>query len=167
MPDQDQTTPIRSVDDSHTVARQNPAGESNASPLCHEVGPTFPVEDDCHALCTEMPIGCALFEVVTDEAGQVADLRFLEANRAFELATAGRRPIAAGMSVTEILPSASLETMETLSRVALSGLPCAFDNYVLEYDRWYEMRAFRPRVGRVAVLFQDITQRKSDELMLR
>jgi PAS domain S-box-containing protein len=124
-------------------------------------------ESDYRDFFNEMPAGCMLFETVVDEEGLVVNLRLLEANRAFERHTGTSSAAVTGKTLKELMPSISSERLGAIGEVALKGTSLVYDDHIPEYARWCEVQAFCPQHGRVAVLFQDITQRKSDELLLK
>jgi len=121
-------------------------------------------EEKYHSLFEEMNEGFALCELVRDGGGQVSDIRFAELNEAFEELIGVSRPEAEGRLAGEVLPGQENSFFATFERVAETGEPERIENYVPANDRWYEVHLF-PREGdTVAVLYDDITERKTEEL---
>ncbi|MFL6634879.1 MAG: PAS domain S-box protein [Massilia sp.] len=108
----------------------------------------------------------ALIEMIHDEAGNWVDYRFLEVNRAFERQT--RLADATGRCARALVPGLEQEVVDRYGRVAATGEPVRFECCVAGMDgAWYS--AYAARVGgagsrEVAVVFDDITERKRMEL---
>jgi PAS domain S-box-containing protein len=69
----------------------------------------------------------------------------------------------------EIAPQHEEHWFETYGRVALTGEPVRFENQASQLHRWYDVYAFRiaePVERKVAILFNDITERKQAEAKL-
>ncbi|HEU4780574.1 MAG TPA: ATP-binding protein [Steroidobacteraceae bacterium] len=112
--------------------------------------------------------GFCTIEVNFDEHGKAVDYRFLEVNPAFEKHTGIQN--AQGRLMREIAPDIESHWFETFGRVALTGESVRFENEAKPLGRHYEVNAYR--VGdsasrRVAILFNDITERKFSERKLR
>jgi signal transduction histidine kinase len=76
------------------------------------------------------------------------------------------RPAWPGRWVSEAVPGLERRWYETYGRIALSGKAERFENYAAPFNRWYDVFAFRtgePQERRVAILFNDITERKRAE----
>jgi signal transduction histidine kinase len=109
-----------------------------------------------------------LIEVVFDADARPVDLRFLEINPAFELQTGLKN--ARGRLVRELIPDLEAYWFEIYGQVALTGQPARFVNEAKPLNRWYSVSAYRvggPESGRIAVLFNDITEIKRAEQRLR
>jgi PAS domain S-box-containing protein len=110
--------------------------------------------------------GFCLIEMIADDAGAYVDYRFIEVNRAFERQT--RLPGATGRRARELVPDLEQDVIDRIGRVAATGEPVRFECCVAGMDgTWYT--AYAVRVGgegsrEVAVVFDDITERKRTEL---
>lgn len=107
-------------------------------------------------------------EVIFDDAGTAVDYVFVEANPAFE----GQTGLvdAVGKHMRELAPEHEEFWFETYGRIARTGVPERFENRAVALGRWYDVYAFRvdaPEDRRVAILFDDITDRKLAEESLR
>ncbi|PKN10160.1 MAG: hypothetical protein CVU70_03420, partial [Deltaproteobacteria bacterium HGW-Deltaproteobacteria-5] len=71
-----------------------------------------------------------------------------------------------GKCVREIFPQTGVYRLEKYGKVALTGEPASFEGYAKELNRHYQVNAFCPQKGQFAVLFTDITERKSMEAQL-
>lgn len=112
--------------------------------------------------------GFCIVEVLFDAAGKPCDYRFEEINPAFVRHTglAG----AAGKRIREMVPGHEQHWFDVYGQVALTGEPVRFENSAEALGRWYDVYAFRvgePEEHRVAILFNDISARRSMEQELR
>ncbi|MBD2115229.1 MULTISPECIES: PAS domain S-box protein [Cyanophyceae] len=108
--------------------------------------------------------GFCIIEVLFDATGNAFDYRFLEANAAFEKQTGLVDVI--GKTVREFAPKMESHWFELYGRIALTGVPERFENTAQELGRFYDVYAFRmgePQERKVAVLFNDISDRKRIE----
>lgn len=109
----------------------------------------------------------AIVQVKFDENDEPVDYRFLEANPAFERqAGVDLR----GKWVTEFAPDLERFWFETYGRVAKTGIPATFESYAQAFDRWFDVRAVRvgePEERQIAILFNDVTGRRTAQERLR
>ncbi len=124
-------------------------------------------ENDYRMLFESMLNGFALHEIICDEKGNPVDYRFLRVNPAFERLTGLRAADITGKTVLEILPDTEREWIDRYGAVALTMEPVSFENYHGGLRRHFEVTAFSPMKGQFAVLFNDVTERKSFESTLR
>jgi signal transduction histidine kinase len=111
--------------------------------------------------------GFCIIEVIFRDERPV-DYRFCEVNPAFVRQTGLKNAV--GRRVREMAPDLEQHWFDTYGAVAQTGEPTRFENRADELGRWYDVYAFRvgdPAAHRVAVLFNDITARRSMELELR
>lgn len=109
------------------------------------------------SLFDEMLDGFALHEIICDDAGKPIDYRFLEVNPAFTKMTGLTADMVLGKTVREVLPQLEASWIETYGRVALTGEPTDFVQYAAPLNRYYHVRAFSPRAGQFATVFEDVT----------
>ena len=120
------------------------------------------------SLFKNMPEGCALHEVVTDEQGRPIDYVFLDINPAFERLTGLRKADVVGRRLTEVLPGLEPFWFETYGRVAPSGEPVVFERELpAPLGRWYQVCAYQPGPGRFATIFLDVSAHHDLEKRLR
>ena len=108
--------------------------------------------------------GFCIIEVLFDNAGNAFDYRFLEANAAFEKHT-GLVDVV-GNTIRKFAPQHETYWFEIYGRIALTGVPERFENAAQALGRFYDVYAFRmgePHEHKVAVLFNDISDRKRVE----
>ncbi len=109
--------------------------------------------------------GFCIIEVIFDENEKPIDYRFLEVNPAFEKQTGSSMH---RQGIRELLPR-SMRIVGSIftAQIALTGQPARFANRATSrLHRWYDVYAFRcgrPENRQVAILFNDITERKQSE----
>lgn len=120
-------------------------------------------KDELQSLFDYMSNGFANHLIVTDENGRPVDYIFLDVNKAFETITGLRREDLIGKRVTEALPgieNSEFDWIGTYGKVAQTRQPRRFEQYFELLDRWCSVAAYSPSEGHVAVIFEDITERK-------
>jgi PAS domain S-box-containing protein len=125
-------------------------------------------EERYRAMFETMLEGFCVIEVIFDAAQNAIDYRFLEINPAFENQTGLQN--ARGRLMRELVPDHEEHWFEVYGKVALTGEPVRFENEAKALGRYYEVSAYRvgvPERHKVAVIFNDITQRKQMEISLR
>jgi PAS domain S-box-containing protein len=124
-------------------------------------------QDRYHMLFEALDQGFCVVDMVFDERHRPVDYVFVEVNSAFEAQTGLHH--AAGKSMRSLRPEHEEHWFETYGRVALTGKPERFEHQVAALGRWYNVFAYpvgSPGLGRVAILFDDITDRRSAEKAL-
>jgi PAS domain S-box-containing protein len=109
-----------------------------------------------------------IVELIFDEDGRPFDYRFLEVNPAFEKVTGLRD--AAGRTANELVRNLEVHWSETLGRVVRTQQPERFTNRSDAMGFWFDLYAFpieEPEKGKVAILFNNITDRKEAEEEIR
>ncbi|MGE3547544.1 MAG: ATP-binding protein, partial [Kofleriaceae bacterium] len=107
-------------------------------------------------------------EVVTGESGRVADLRFVEVNRAFERRTGMTAVL--GRTLRELVADVEPRWFELFGQVAVTGEPRQFTETLAALGRTFRVDAFRVHgapTTRVAALFEDVTVRQRAEAAAR
>ncbi len=111
--------------------------------------------------------GFCILEVMFDEDDRPIDYRYVEINPAFEKHTGLEDAL--GKTVTELVPDIEPFWFDLYGGVALTGRPVRYADHAESMHRWFDVYAFRvgdPDERRVAVLFNDISERKHAELAL-
>jgi len=124
-------------------------------------------EGNYRILFHEMMDGFALHEIILDESGQAVDYRFLAVNPAFERFTGLKADQLIGRTVLEVLPGTEAYWIERYGRVALTGEPASFESYSSEFDKTFEVKAFRFKPGQFACIFVDVTESKRANALMR
>ena len=116
------------------------------------------------ALFAAMATGFCVIEMKFDAADRPVDYKIVEGNKAFEEMTGLVDPY--GKWVSEIAPGLEQHWFELYGRVARTGEPARFENPADIFGRWYDVQALRigqPGAWQVAILFNNITERKQSE----
>ena len=121
-------------------------------------------ESRYRTLFDSMDEGFCVVQVIFDEIGAAYDFRYLEINPAFEKQTGMKNAL--GRTVRELLPDIEPTWVELYGEVARTGETRRKLSYSEALRRWFDVYAFRidaPEEGRVAVLFNDVTERHEAE----
>ena len=132
-----------------------------------DISEKFISEQKYQMLFNEMINGFALHEIIINDKGLPIDYRFLDVNPAFEKLTNLKKKYLVGKTVLEVMPKTEFSWIEKYGKVALTGKPILFENYSQEFDRYYQVTAFRPAQNQFACIFMDITKRQQAENNLR
>lgn len=120
------------------------------------------------ALFDAIDQGFCIIEMIFDAAGKPVDYVFLEANPAFVAHTGLPDPV--GKRMREMIPDHEQYWFDIYGRIALTGKAERFEQHTAGLGRWLDLYAFRigaPDAHRVAVLFNDISDRRRAEAALR
>jgi PAS domain S-box-containing protein len=112
--------------------------------------------------------GFCVVELCFDAADKPVDYVFIEANPVVEAQTGQGSLI--GRRISEVAPNMERFWLETFGKVALTGKAERFEHRSITYNRWYSVYAFpvgAPELRRIAILSQEITQRKAMEAAMR
>jgi len=104
--------------------------------------------------------GFCIIEKVEAKAGEPLDFRYIEANPAFEVQS-GMRDVV-GKTIRQMFPGISEDWYATYDSVLDTGTPIRFERDLAPADRALELYVFRPEpaaLGRVAIIFKDVTAR--------
>ncbi len=125
-------------------------------------------EEKYRTLFDSIDEGFVLVEVITDDSGQAVDALYLEGNPAASQMT--NVPDYNNRRLSEIMPDAESYWLEIYDRVSRTGVGERSQQYHGLLDRWFDFYVFPVDEAehgesrrRVAVLFQDITERKERE----
>jgi PAS domain S-box-containing protein/diguanylate cyclase (GGDEF)-like protein len=108
--------------------------------------------------------GFCTIEMIFDADGNAVDYRFLEINPAFEKQTGLYS--AQGRLMRDLAPDHEAHWFDIFGQIALTGEPAKFENEAKALGRYYDVCAYRvggPESRKVAILFNDITERKQAE----
>jgi diguanylate cyclase (GGDEF)-like protein/PAS domain S-box-containing protein len=112
--------------------------------------------------------GFCILQVIFDDDDRPIDYRYVEINPVFERHTGFADAL--GRTVTELVPDIEPFWFDAYGSVALTGVPRRFVDHAESMGRWFDVYAFRigePHERKVAVLFNDITERKRAEHALQ
>jgi PAS domain S-box-containing protein len=112
--------------------------------------------------------GFCTIEMIFDADGKPVDYRFLEINPAFEKQTGLHN--AQGRLMRDLAPNHEAHWFEIYGKIALTGEPAQFESDAKALGRHYAVCAYRvggPESRKVAILFNDVTERKRAEASLQ
>ncbi|MDZ8096056.1 MAG: ATP-binding protein [Nostoc sp. DedQUE05] len=125
-------------------------------------------EERYRTLFESIDEGFCVIEVLFDPNSKPIDYRFLEINPAFEKQTGLND--AQGKRMRELTPNHEEHWFEIYGKIVLTGQPHRFENRAEALHRWFDVYAFpigQPQSRKVAILFNDITDRKQIEATLK
>jgi PAS domain S-box-containing protein len=125
-------------------------------------------EERYRSLFENMLNGYARGQMVFDTAGEPVDFVYVAVNSAFERLT-GLRDVV-GRRVTEVIPdikAANPELLDSFGRVALTGRPEQFELDFTPLGMWLTISVYSPERGYFVAVFDDISERKRAEEILR
>ncbi|MEP0919788.1 PAS domain S-box protein, partial [Leptolyngbya sp. DQ-M1] len=120
------------------------------------------------SLFESMDEGFCILQLIFDEEQKPIDYHFIEVNPAFEQQAGVKNAL--GKTVRELAPNIESFWIDLYGTVALTGEPRRFTDYSQVVGRWFDVNAFcvgEPHEHKVALLFNDITERKQAEERLR
>ena len=121
-------------------------------------------EEKYRTLFESIDEGYCIIEMLFDQDGKPVDYRFVDMNPAFERQSGLHDAL--GKRMRELVPAHEAHWFQIYGCVALTGESVRFQNQAAALHRWYDVYAFRygqPEQRLVAVLFNDITERKRTE----
>jgi PAS domain S-box-containing protein len=121
-------------------------------------------EERYRTLFQSMDEGFCILQLIFDRNDRPVDYRYVEINPAFEQ-QAGMKDVL-GKNVRDLIPDIEPFWFDIYGKVALTGEPTRFVDHAKPLGRWFNCSAFRvgePHERLVAVLFNDITERKQAE----
>ncbi|WP_412469286.1 PAS domain S-box protein [Pedobacter sp. KLB.chiD] len=160
----------------------------NASPLINEQGNVIKIyatatdihdrketenalrqsEEKYRTLFNIMNEGYCIVEVKLSKNDHVDDLVLLEVNKAWEKQTGLPKPL--GQRLRNLLPDFEEKWLPYFEAVYQTGVPIRSEHYLKDIDRWFSVHYSRVSSSGsrlIAVIFDDITERKLTEQALR
>jgi PAS domain S-box-containing protein len=125
-------------------------------------------EERYRTLFESIDEGFCVVEMLYDRHGTADDYRFIEMNPAFAKQTGLQDAL--GKRISELVPEHDEHWFAIYAGVAATGEPVRFEREAKAMDRWFDVYATRvggPGSARVAVLFNDVTERRRSEENLR
>lgn len=111
--------------------------------------------------------GFVLFEAIPEAGGAPKDFRFLTANPAFEIVTGRPTGDVIGRTIREAFPKVESKWIELFGRIVQTGVGEEAVEYSRSLRRYLKLKAFCPEPGKVAMVFDDITEQRILESRMR
>lgn len=111
-------------------------------------------------LIEQMQQGLAVFDIIFDAQGLVADYRLAAMNRSFEALTGLSAEQFGDKTVMQVIPETAKGWIEGFGGAAMRGEPFQFEQYSERTQRFFSCSAFSPSEGQIAVILTDITETK-------
>lgn len=121
-------------------------------------------EQQYRTLFESMDEGFCVIQVITNAENAAHDLLVLETNPAFDKHTGLAQ--SRGKLLSALIASKNSSWTETFGQIAKTGIPQRFEKHAKTLGRWLEVYAFRigkPEENKVAILLQDISERRKAE----
>lgn len=119
------------------------------------------------SLFSAMIEGNAFSEIIYDTNGKSVEYRILEVNPAFEKIFGISKENAIGKTSSEVFGICQPEALDVYSRVAETGIPRSFEVWYPPMKKYFAISVYSPMGKTFATVFEDITNRKQQELELR
>ena len=128
-------------------------------------------EERYRTLFNSIDEGFCVLQMMFDKNDKAVDFKFLEINPAFEKLTGiSAEDALSDKTMRQIIPDLEEKWFETYGGVALTGKPVRVADISEAMNRWFDVYPFRigePEERKVAVLFNNITEKKLAEESLR
>jgi two-component system cell cycle sensor histidine kinase/response regulator CckA len=125
-------------------------------------------EERYRMLFTQMTCGCALNEIICDANGKPIDYITLDINPVFEFLLGVQREDVIGKKASEILPHEELaHWLGIFGPVAVTGNSCPYEMYSPFNKKHFEGNVYCPEIGKFAVVFSDVTEKKQADIKLK
>lgn len=109
----------------------------------------------------------ALHEMIFNEKGEPVDYKFLEVNPYWEKIVGIKAETVINKTIREIMPDIEDSWIQVYGRIVKTGIAEEFEDYNKATQKYYHIYAYRADPGKFAVLFNDVTERKNWEKILR
>ncbi len=116
------------------------------------------------SLFEHMPDAFALHEVSFDHTGNPVDYRFIEVNDVFLKRVNLPREALVGQNARTLFPGTEDLWLDSLGRVAKTGVPETVGGFSSELKRHYRAHLYCPRIGYCAGVFTDVTEAREKEM---
>ncbi len=123
-------------------------------------------EEKFRTLFNEMKQAYALYEVIYDRKGDPEDAILVEVNSEYEKLTNKKREEIIGKKITEIYPNMKKQEVNPiviLGRTMITGQTVISEYYNKDIGKWLLAKSFSPMRDHVAVLYEDITEKRKIE----
>jgi len=123
-------------------------------------------EGQYRSLVNEMQHCLSVFKVLYNEKNRPCDYEFFLVNPKYEKLTGLKKEEITGKTIKEIFPNTEEFDNHKFEQVALSGDPAYYESYSVALNRTFQVTVYRPRIHLLAVILDDISERKEFESKL-
>ncbi len=120
-------------------------------------------EKEFRNLFEHMLDGLVDYKVILDDDGKMVDCRFISINPAFEALIGLKADEVIGKTVLEVQPITETFWIEKYAEGILAGEPVRFENYSMQRGKYFRVYAYCPAPGKIACVYEDITDFKHAE----
>jgi PAS domain S-box-containing protein len=124
-------------------------------------------EQNYASLYNSMREGMALHEIIYDADNRPVDYRVLDVNTAYETILGLKRERVIGETASNLYGTDRAPYLDIYAEVSATGQPVSFDTFFPLMDKYFKVSAFRPEPGQFATIFEDVTERKRAEELIR
>lgn len=117
-------------------------------------------EEKYRLLYSQMDQGLALHKLITDDQGKPIDYVFIDINQSYTRLLGLKLENVLGKRIKEVMPGVESYWIEEFGKVALTGNPSYFENFLASTGHYYSTHTYCPKIGYFAVLVTDITEQK-------
>ncbi len=126
--------------------------------------------EEYSSLFENMLNGFAYCRMIFDNQGKPVDFVYLQVNSVFEELTGLKKEVVVGKEVTEAIPGikeANPELFDIYGRVASTGRSERFELFLKPLQKWFFISVYSPRKSFFVAIFENITDRKANEALLK
>lgn len=127
----------------------------------------YQISEKYKNLIEKMEQGLAVHQAIYDENGNMISYKFLDMNKSFEKMLGIKKEDFIGKTIFEVLPNTEKYWIEIFADVVKTGNPIDYENYSIEFDKYFHVVAYRNEIDQFAVIVSDITLNKKLEENLR
>lgn len=125
-------------------------------------------EEKYRSLFENIDEAFAVLELERDTEGNINDIVYTEANKAFGLHTGWKDAI--GKKASKLLPNLEQVFYNTLQKVADTGIQVRMEEYVADLNRWFDV--LYSRIGGegskyISAIFKDVTKEVNSKIALQ
>jgi PAS domain S-box-containing protein len=121
-------------------------------------------EEHFRSLFKNMINGFVLYDVIRDGQGKAIDVRYIDINPAFERIIGLSREDVIGKTLLEVFPEIGNDRIREYGVIGTEGEPIMVQRDRYDTGQYFETTIYSPSRDHVAVIFQDITERKKAEV---
>jgi PAS domain S-box-containing protein len=123
--------------------------------------------EDLMGLYNGMRHGVIFCTAIYDKNNNMVDCCYRDMNNAYEKFANLKRETTIGRKASEVLPVTEHEWFSTFGEVVRTGKPKFFEMYVSPAQKYYSVFAYRSKKDNFVAIFEDITKRKTNEIIIK